>query len=48
MATRLNPGGIAVDVTFKDIKDVHLSVYPLQSTVQLARFRQPLRTARFT
>ena len=28
MAARLNLGGIAVDVVFKDIKNIHLSVYP--------------------
>ena len=28
MAARLNLGGVAVDVVFKDIKNIHLSVYP--------------------
>lgn len=36
MAERLDLGGIAVDVTFKDIKNVHLSVYPPAGRVRIS------------
>ena len=36
MATRLELGDIAVDVVFKDIKNVHLSVYPPDGRVRIA------------
>ena len=36
MVARLNLGGVAIDVTFKDIKNVHLSVYPPRGRVRIA------------
>lgn len=36
MATRINLGGIWVDVVRKDIKNVHLSVYPPSGKVRIA------------
>jgi len=36
MPTRLDLGGIPVDVVFKDIKNVHLSVYPPAGRVRIA------------
>jgi predicted metal-dependent hydrolase len=36
MARRFALGGIAVDVVFKDIKNVHLSVYPPSGRVRIA------------
>ena len=36
MADRLNLGGISVDVMFKDIKNVHLSVYPPTGRVRIS------------
>ena len=36
MANTLQLGGIAVDVVFKDIKNVHLSVYPPHGRVRIA------------
>ena len=36
MATRLNLGEIAVDVVLKDIKNVHLSVYPPTGRVRIS------------
>lgn len=40
MAERLDLGEIAVDVTFKKIKNVHLSVYP---PVGIVRISAPMR-----
>ncbi len=40
MAVRLDVGGVAVDVVFKDIKNVHLSVNPPAGAVRIAA---PLR-----
>jgi predicted metal-dependent hydrolase len=45
MATRLNLGGIAIDVTFKDIKNVHLSVYPPSGRVHISA---PMRMSQDT
>ena len=36
MATELDIGGIPVDVVFKDIKNVHLSVYPPTGRVRIS------------
>lgn len=36
MVTQLDIGGISVDVVFKDIKNVHLSVYPPTGRVRIA------------
>ncbi len=36
MAARIDLGGIAVDVVFKDIKNVHLSVYPPTGQVRIS------------
>ena len=36
MATQLKLGDIAVDVVLKDIKNVHLSVYPPTGTVRIS------------
>jgi predicted metal-dependent hydrolase len=36
MANQLDLGGIPVDVVFKDIKNVHLSVYPPNGRVRIA------------
>jgi len=33
---KINIGGISVDVEFKDIKNVHLSVYPPTGRVRIA------------
>jgi predicted metal-dependent hydrolase len=38
--TRLNLGEVAIDVTFKDIKNVHLSVYPPRGRVRIAAPRR--------
>lgn len=47
MAKRLNLGEIAVDVVFKDIKNVHLSVYPPTGRVRIsAPARMSLDTIR--
>ena len=47
MATRLQLGDIAVDVVFKDIKNVHLSVYPPTGRVRIsAPLRMSLDTIR--
>lgn len=47
MAARLDLGGIAVDVVFKDIKNVHLSVYPPAGRVRIsAPSRMSLDTVR--
>ena len=47
MATRLDLGGVAVDVVFKDIKNVHLSVYPPTGRVRIsAPARMSLDTIR--
>ncbi len=47
MATRLNLAGIPVDVVFKDIKNVHLSVYPPDGKVRIsAPSRMSLDTVR--
>jgi predicted metal-dependent hydrolase len=40
MVARLNLGGVAIDVTFKDIKNVHLSVYPPRGRVRIAAPRR--------
>src|SRR3954464_12091072 len=40
MVARLNLGGVAIDVTFKDIKNVHLSVYPPLGRVRIAAPRR--------
>src|SRR6202040_325270 len=42
MATQLQLGGIAVDVVFKNIKNVHLSVYPPTGRVRISA---PTRTS---
>jgi predicted metal-dependent hydrolase len=42
MVRRLQLGGIAVDVVFKDIKNVHLSVYPPTGRVRISA---PSRTS---
>ena len=36
MPARLNLGGVTVDVTFKDIKNVHLSVYPPTGQIRIS------------
>ena len=36
MAARLDLGGVAVDVVFKDIKNIHLSVYPPTGRVRIS------------
>ena len=36
MATQLQLGDIAVDVVLKDIKNVHLSVYPPTGRVRIS------------
>jgi predicted metal-dependent hydrolase len=36
MASRLDLGGMAVDVVFKDIKNVHLRVYPPDGKVRIS------------
>src|ERR1017187_6047527 len=36
MTAQLNLGGISVDVVFKDIKNVHLSVYPPTGRVRIS------------
>ena len=36
MATQLNLGGISVDLVFKDIKNLHLSVHPPTGRVRIA------------
>ncbi len=47
MARQLQLGGIAVDVVFKDIKNVHLSVYPPTGRVRIsAPSRMSLDTIR--
>jgi predicted metal-dependent hydrolase len=47
MTSRLNLGDIAVEVTFKDIKNVHLSVYPPTGRVRIsAPARKSLDTIR--
>jgi predicted metal-dependent hydrolase len=47
MVARLDVGGIAVDVQFKDIKNVHLSVYPPTGRVRIsAPARMSLDTIR--
>jgi predicted metal-dependent hydrolase len=47
MTSRLNLGDIAVEVTFKDIKNVHLSVYPPTGRVRIsAPARMSLDTIR--
>ena len=47
MAERLDLGEIAVDVTFKNIKNVHLSVYPPAGRVRIsAPMRMSLDTVR--
>jgi hypothetical protein len=47
MASQLKLGGIAVDVVFKDIKNVHLSVYPPTGRVRIsAPSRMSLDTLR--
>ena len=47
MATRLELGDISVDVVFKDIKNVHLSVYPPTGRVRIsAPSRMSLDTVR--
>src|SRR3984893_290201 len=47
MAARLDLGGITVDVVFKDIKNVHLSVYPPKGRVRIsAPARMSLDTIR--
>ena len=40
MITQVNLGEIAVDVVFKDIKNIHLSVYPPDGKVRISA---PLR-----
>jgi predicted metal-dependent hydrolase len=40
MVARLNLGGVAIDVMFKDIKNVHLSVYPPRGRVRIAAPRR--------
>ena len=47
MATQLELGDISVDVEFKDIKNVHLSVYPPTGRVRIsAPSRMSLDTVR--
>jgi hypothetical protein len=47
MAERLDLGEIAVDVVFKNIKNVHLSVYPPAGRVRIsAPMRMNLNTVR--
>jgi predicted metal-dependent hydrolase len=47
MAARLHLGGMSVDVVFKDIKNVHLSVYPPTGRVRIsAPARMKLDTIR--
>ena len=36
MVTELNVGDVSVDVVFKDIKNVHLSVHPPTGRVRIA------------
>jgi predicted metal-dependent hydrolase len=36
MVTQINLGSIAVDVSFKDIKNIHLGVYPPEGKVRLS------------
>jgi hypothetical protein len=36
MTERLELGKVAVEVTFKDIKNVHLSVYPPKGRVRIS------------
>ena len=40
METRFNLGGIVVSVVLKDIKNVHLSVYPPSGSVRIAAPRR--------
>jgi predicted metal-dependent hydrolase len=40
MITELNVGGVSVDVVFKDIKNVHLSVHPPTGRVRIAAPRR--------
>ena len=40
MVAQLNLSGVAIDVTFKDIKNVHLSVYPPRGRVRIAAPRR--------
>jgi predicted metal-dependent hydrolase len=40
MVTQLNLGDIAVDVVFKDIKNVHLSVHPPAGRVRISAPRR--------
>ncbi|MEC4747169.1 SprT family zinc-dependent metalloprotease [Methylomicrobium sp. Wu6] len=47
MATQINLGNLTVDVTFKDIKNIHLSVYPPDGKVRIsAPARMNLDTVR--
>jgi predicted metal-dependent hydrolase len=47
MAARLNLGGVAVNVVFKNIKNIHLSVYPPNGRVRIsAPARMKLDTIR--
>lgn len=47
MATQINLGNITVDVVFKDIKNIHLSVYPPEGKVRIsAPTRMNLDTVR--
>jgi predicted metal-dependent hydrolase len=47
MATQIKLGNIAADVVFKDIKNVHLSVYPPNGRVRIsAPSRMNLDTVR--
>jgi predicted metal-dependent hydrolase len=47
MASRLDLGGMAVDVVFNDIKNVHLRVYPPDGKVRIsAPARMSLDTLR--
>lgn len=47
MISQIELGDIAVDVTFKDIKNIHLSVYPPNGAVRIAApTRMPLDTIR--
>ena len=40
MATQINLGSISVDVVFKDIKNIHLSVYPPAGRVSVSAPRR--------
>jgi predicted metal-dependent hydrolase len=40
MVARLNLGGVAIDVAFKDIKNVHLSVNPPHGRVRISAPRR--------